>query len=237
MNRTTYEVGYASPMATASTESVWLRPVKKSRNQSLNRDQIVAAAVSLMDSDGLAGLSMRKLATNLGTAPMTLYTYVANKDDVLEYALDGVFAEARVNRPATSWREALKALSLSMFEAFLRHPWAPALVGRKPPIGPAAVGHFSSVLNVLSDAGFRGEELASAVSAVYYYALGAATAEAGWLQAGRPFADLPAVAVPDLESLHGRDAGPALQFLAAQSGNARQRFDAGLAVVIDNLQP
>ncbi|WKG04300.1 TetR/AcrR family transcriptional regulator [Mycolicibacterium sp. HK-90] len=223
-------------MSTASTESVWLRPVKKSRNQSLDRDQIIAAAVALMDSDGLAGLSMRKLATNLGTAPMTLYTYVATKDDVLEYALDGVFAEVAVNR-ATDWRDALKALSHGMFEAFLRHPWAPTLMGRKPPIGPAATDHFSSVLDVLSGAGFRGDALASAVSAVYYYVLGAATAEAAWLQAGQPFADLTAVEVADLESLHGRDAGPAVQFFAARAGDCRQRFDGGLAVILENLRP
>ncbi|OKH77452.1 hypothetical protein EB73_42355 [Mycobacterium sp. SWH-M3] len=225
-------------MGTASSESVWLRPAKKSRNQSLDRDQIVAAAVALMDSDGIAGLSMRKLATRLDTAPMTLYGYVATKDDVLEYALDGVFAEAAVHAGGRSWRDNLKALSHSMFEALLRHPWAPALLGSKPPIGPGAVDHFSSIVDVLSGAGFRGDSLAAAISAVYYYVLGAATAEAAWLQAGQPFADLSASKVAELESLHGRDTGTAAQFFAAHSGgDARQRFGAGLAVVIGNLKP
>ncbi|MGV9801338.1 TetR/AcrR family transcriptional regulator [Mycobacterium sp. NPDC003449] len=225
-------------MGSASTESVWLRPAKKSRNQSLDRDQIVAAAVALMDSDGIAGLSMRKLATHLGTAPMTLYGYVATKDDVLEYALDGVFAEATVNTRARSWRNKLKALSHSMFEAFLRHPWAPALLGSKPPIGPAAVDHFSSILDVLSAAGFRGDALASAVSAVYYYVLGAATAEAAWLRAGQPLASLTPIDVADLKSARGRDTGPAVQFFAARpGGDPRQRFEAGLALILGNLQP
>lgn len=217
---------------------MWLRPAKKTRNQSLDRDRIVAAAVALMDSGGISGLSMRKLATHLGTAPMTLYGYVATKDDVLEYALDGVFAEATVNHRARNWRDTLKALSHSMFEAFLRHPWAPALLGSKPPIGPAAVEHFATMLNVLSEAGFRADALAAAVTAVYYYVLGAATAEAAWVRAGRPFTDLTASDVAELQSPHGLDTGPAVQFFAAQSGNdARQRFDAGLTAILDNLQP
>ena len=226
-------------MGTASTESVWLRPAKKPRDQlSLDRDQIVAAAVELMDSEGIAGLSMRKLATHLGTAPMTLYGYVATKDDVLEYALDGVFAEATGNRRARDWRDKLKALAHSTFEAFLRHPWAPALLGSKPPIGPAAVDHFSSMLDALSGAGFRDGALTSAVSAVYYYVLGAATAEAAWIQAGQPFANLTASQLAALESLHGEDTAQAVQFFAAQSGgNARQRFEAGLTAILDNLRP
>lgn len=224
-------------MSTHPPASVWLRPTKKARNQiSLDRDQIVAAAVALMDSDGIAGLSMRKLAARIGVAPMTLYGHVATKDDVLEYALDGVFAEALDQKRAPrTWRGKLKTIAQSTFDAFLRHPWAPSLLGSKPPLGPAAAAHMSSIVTVLTDAGFDDDALAPAISAYYYYILGAATAESAWVQAGRPFEHITTAELTSLQSVENPDA---LQFVMDQAGgDPQQRFEAGLARILDSLKP
>jgi len=205
----------------------------------VNRAQIVSAAVELMDSQGIAELSMRKLAAGIGIPPMTLYGHVATKDDVLEYALDGVFAEAlATKRTADGWRDSLDAIAHSTFDAFLRHPWAPSLLGSKPPLGPAAVAHFTSILDVLSGSGFRDDALAPALSAFYYYILGAATAESAWVRAGRPFEDITAADLTNLETLENMDPSSALQFFAHQStGDSRQRFEAGLARILDSMRP
>jgi AcrR family transcriptional regulator len=220
--------------------SVWLRPTKKSRGQAaVTRAQIVSVAVELMDSEGLAELSMRKLAARIGIAPMTLYGHVATKDDVLEYALDGVFAEALANkRTAVGWRDSLDAIGRSTFDAFLAHPWAPSLLGSKPPLGPAAVAHFTSILDVLSGAGFRDDDLMPALSAFYYYILGAATAESAWILAGRPFEDITAADLASLQTLENLDSSSAVRFFADQStGDPQHRFEGGLARILDSMRP
>jgi AcrR family transcriptional regulator len=204
----------------------------------LDRARIVEAAVELMDSDGLAGLSMRKLATRVGTAPMTLYGHVATKDDVLEFALDGVFAEALAAGESGdgAWRERLRTIAHSTFDAFLRHPWAPTLLGSKPPIGPAAVAHFSSILGALSEAGLGDDARAPALSAFYYYILGAAVAESAWTHGGRPLEGATGADLEDLQSLRNRDISSALSVIDGEAdGDPRRRFDAGLTLILDGL--
>lgn len=226
-------------MGSSHFDSVWLRPATTPRRPApLDRARIIETAVELMDSDGLAGLSMRKLATRLGTAPMTLYGHVATKDDVLEFALDGVFAEALGAHESSdgTWRERLCAIADATFEALLRHPWAPTLLGSKPPIGPAAVAHFTSILDALSEAGLRDDALPPALSAFYYYILGAAVAEAAWLQAGRPLEDVTAADLVKLQTQAGGDISPAIGFIAGEAGGgSRRRFDAGLTLILDGL--
>ena len=69
---------------------------KAARTEGLNRDRIVAAAVKLADAQGFEALSMRALADELGTAPMSLYRHVANKEDLLDGMIDVVFGEIDV---------------------------------------------------------------------------------------------------------------------------------------------
>lgn len=81
--------------------SVWLTerpPLKRKAEQpaGLARDKIVAATVRLLDADGLAKFSMRRLAAELGVTAMSVYWYVDTKDDLLELALDSVMGEMRL---------------------------------------------------------------------------------------------------------------------------------------------
>lgn len=76
---------------------VWLRPQRPSRGgPPLSRDRIVAAAVELLDQEGVAGLTMRRLADRLAAGSTTLYWHVATKDDVVDLALDHIFGEVRL---------------------------------------------------------------------------------------------------------------------------------------------
>ena len=75
-------------------DSVWLRPTRERTGQpSLSREQIVRAAIELLDAEGAAGLSMRRLGTKLGSGATSLYWHVANKDELLELAVDEVLGE------------------------------------------------------------------------------------------------------------------------------------------------
>ncbi|MBF6126752.1 TetR/AcrR family transcriptional regulator [Nocardia brasiliensis] len=219
--------------------SVWLRPAKQTRNPpALDLDQIVAAAVALLDEESVSGLTMRKLAARLDAAPMTLYGYVATKDDLLELAVDAVFAEALAADPvADDWRAALTAIGHRTFLALVRHPWAAALVGDNPPLGPAAVAQFGTILRVLTAAGFTGGHLDSALTGFYYYVLGAALAESAWTCAGRA-SSFTAADISRLTSADGQDVTPvAAYFERYPDTDPVQRFGHGLRAVLNGLDP
>ena len=100
----------------------------------LSRERIVRAAVDLAEAEGFDSLSMRRLAEELGAAPMALYRHVANKDDLLDGMIDVVFGE--LDFPADgAWRVALRERAAGMRLALLRHPWA---VGRMEAGTPGA---------------------------------------------------------------------------------------------------
>ncbi|WP_406272188.1 TetR/AcrR family transcriptional regulator [Nocardia sp. NBC_00881] len=220
-------------------KSIWLRPAKAGRGRpSLDLDRIVTAAVALLDEESVAGLTMRKLAERLGVPPMTLYGYIATKDDLLEYALDAVFAETLEDaEPRAIWRAELAAIGRRTFEALLRHHWAAALVGDNPPMGPAAVAQFGAILRVLTAAGFTGERLESATTGFYYYVLGAALAESAWAGTSSTVAELTAD-LPRLSSADGAEIAPAAEFLTGYAkADAGQRFERGLGAILDGLRP
>jgi AcrR family transcriptional regulator len=97
-------------------------------------DRIVAAAVAVADAEGLAGLSMRRVATELGVATMSLYRHVADKDDLLLKMMDSAFGECRFpSRSPDSWRDQLELAARTLWAMFRRHPWlAPALSMTRP---------------------------------------------------------------------------------------------------------
>lgn len=83
--------------------AVWLRaspPRTGSRGPALTRERIVAATVALLDGQGAQGLSMRKLADSLDVHATSLYWHVSHRDDLLDLALDAVFAEVTLPAPS-----------------------------------------------------------------------------------------------------------------------------------------
>jgi AcrR family transcriptional regulator len=95
---------------------------------------IVAAAIAVADAEGLAGLSMRRVATEIGVATMSLYRHVADKDDLLLTMMDAVFGECRFpDDPPEGWRDRLELAARTLWAMFQRHPWlAPALSVTRP---------------------------------------------------------------------------------------------------------
>src|SRR4051812_49283757 len=111
--------------------SVWTRPPRAKREQpTLDRDQIVDAAMELLDAEGLDGLSMRRLGTKLNSGATTVYWHVANKDELLELALDRAMAEVTVPGPdEDGWRAAATGFAHSLRTMIHRHPWTVTLFG------------------------------------------------------------------------------------------------------------
>jgi AcrR family transcriptional regulator len=117
--------------------------------------RIVAAAVMIADGEGLDGLSMRRVAAELGTAPMSLYRHVQDKDDLLLRMMDAALREARLPAdPPPGWRRRLEVAARSLWTAFRRHPWlAPALSLTRPQAIAGGLAYTEWVLAALADAG------------------------------------------------------------------------------------
>ncbi|MEU0566913.1 TetR/AcrR family transcriptional regulator [Nonomuraea sp. NPDC005983] len=158
------------------SESVWLRPRKQER-QTLTLGRIVAEAVALLDEEGAARLTMRRLAERLDTGSTTLYWHVRTKDDVLDLALDAIFGEVPVPRPGP-WRAQVSELLAGWRATLLRHPWSVGLLDR-PMMGPNALGRTEFLYATLAAAGFSGADLPAAAHSLATFVTGSATTQAG----------------------------------------------------------
>jgi len=194
-------------MPDSFTGSVWLRPPRAQTGQpSLTREQIVRAAMELLDAEGPAGLSMRRLGTKLGSGATSLYWHVANKDELLELAVDEVLGEVYVPEPGdASWRVAASICANGMRSALLRHPWVIGLLGLHPTLGPNAMRLGERLVALFTAAGFRGITLSHATAVLNSHAIGAATSEAAITSAlkrtGRTFEQVAQDVEPYLERL------------------------------------
>ncbi|MFI7028881.1 TetR/AcrR family transcriptional regulator [Microbispora rosea] len=160
--------------------SVWLRQQRPPRDRQLTRDQIVDAAVVVLDADGHRGLSMRRIAADLGVTAGSLYWYVRTKDDLLELALDRVLGEVRADPDEPDWRRALAALARSNRAMLLRHRWALSELTVRPNLGPNALALAETGLRLLARAGFADADLDVAMAAVNDHVVGAVIAEVAW---------------------------------------------------------
>ncbi|MFI6870753.1 TetR/AcrR family transcriptional regulator [Nocardia sp. NPDC050406] len=166
--------------------TVWARPQRQRRDTpALNQEQIVAEAIALLDSEGLDALSMRRLGTRLNAGATSLYTHVANKEELLELAVDEIFGEVAVpQRPsAESWRADMIAIGHSMRDTLLRHPWMPAVVSTAGLVylGPNVMRLSDATLEALELAGFSDEQADRAFNALFAYVIGSTTTEAAML--------------------------------------------------------
>src|SRR5215211_2173564 len=90
----------------------------------MSRERVLRAATAFADRNGIESLSMRKLARELGVEAMTLYYYVASKNDLLEGMTDLVASEIELPADETEWRAATRERATSAHAVLARHPWA-----------------------------------------------------------------------------------------------------------------
>ena len=148
------------------------------RRKALSRERILAAALELVDEQGIEALSMRKLGQTLGYEAMSLYNHVANKDDLLNGMVDLVFSEIGPPPAGTGWKAAMRQRAISAREVLGRHRWAIGLVESRASPGPATLAHHDAVLGCLRHAGFSVELTAHAASLLDSYTYGFALQEA-----------------------------------------------------------
>jgi len=167
----------ATPPATAIPEPPWRtpRPAPRAQREPLSRDAIVAAAVRVLDRDGLEGLSMRRVADALGVAPASLYWHVRNKDELLQFVSEALTAAAVLPPPDPSrWREQLRDVALQVREAGKRHRDLARITLGRVPWGPDLARLNEWMFALLTPAGVpdRVVALAGDMAALYTAAFG-----------------------------------------------------------------
>ncbi|MCA2228713.1 TetR/AcrR family transcriptional regulator [Nonomuraea aurantiaca] len=136
--------------------------------QPLTRRRILDAALALAGTEGLDGLSMRKLAKTLGVEAMALYNHVTNKTDILDGIVDRVFTDIDRADPDLPWPDRVRATALSMYRALRRHPVVPlALVtDRANPTSLRALQPMDDLFGAFSEAGLNDDGVRQAFGAV-----------------------------------------------------------------------
>jgi AcrR family transcriptional regulator len=120
----------------------------------LSKQRVVVEAVRLADREGVDGLSMRRLAGVLGAGAMSLYHYVASKEELLDAMIDAVFEEIELPPEETDWQSAMRRRAVSARQVLARHPWAIGLMDSRTAAGPANLRHHEAVTACLRRAGF-----------------------------------------------------------------------------------
>ena len=133
----------------------------RSKREPLSRDRLLAAAVEIADTEGVAAVTMRRVSAAVGVEAMSLYHHLPGKEALLDGLADRVVAEALEEIRAVEeaggdleWHAALRRRFLTARTVMLRHPWAPMLIGTRTSIPPSAYGIYEAVLAAMVGAGF-----------------------------------------------------------------------------------
>jgi AcrR family transcriptional regulator len=139
----------------------------------LTREQIVEAAIGLLDTEGLEGLNMRSLGQRLGSAATAVYWHVGSKGNLIALAGDQAWNEiALPDLTATGWRTAATSMATGLHAMLTRHPWLVQAFGSFLMFGPGKARHDDHSLAIYEAAGFTGARADQAAATVFTYVLG-----------------------------------------------------------------
>ena len=154
--------------------ALWRDPAPTRRAGGLSRERIVAAAIEAADADGLAALSMGRLAERLGCGTMSLYRHVANKEELVAFMLCAASGPPPAPADGTDWRAALTDWACGLWDVYHRHPWILAASATGPPVDPGQLAWLDAGLATLGGTGMDERDKLGAVLAVLHFARGAA---------------------------------------------------------------
>ncbi|WP_049714676.1 TetR/AcrR family transcriptional regulator [Streptomyces caatingaensis] len=212
----------------------------------MTRENLADAALRLLEREGPKGLSMRKVAAEVGVQAASLYWHVRNKEELLDLAADALwegYAPLPEGRTVTAeaWRDCLAVASHRLRAHLLAHANAVrVLAGRFAP-GPRSLGPMEEILALLRGVGFGPADTADAAYTLLTWVQGfvlheavpmsaaeehGATPGEAAAEARERLAALPAERYPHLVELAGELSGPGMD----------SRFAFGLARLLDGLE-
>ena len=232
-----------------TASSVWAgrHRVAAPRRPALTRDAIVEAALRIADAEGLAAVSMRRIAAELDARTMSLYHHVARKEDVIALMFDAVAAEVLVPEPLPAgWREAVTLVARRERDVAHRHPWMRGVHGTNIEIGPNMLRHAEQTLAALGELKLSPADALQVSMAVDHYVLGhivrerrpGATGDPG--AAGGTGDRNPVEAIRDSPVFGALVAAGELPFLSAEldagAPPPADTFEQGLAWLLDGIE-
>lgn len=198
----------------------------------LSRERIAAAALALVDREGLAGLSTRRLGDELGCEAMSVYHHFPSKAHLMDALVDLVLAEARVAMAEEwGWLERLRRAAHGFRAMALKHPKFFPFFAVHRLNTLAGVGYIDSIIGILREAGFSDRDAARYFREIGYYLTGAALDETAGYAKG-PSAAEP---VPDeiIATSFKHLAAAAPYF---QPGHFEATFEAGLEILLAGVE-
>ncbi|MFD1152541.1 TetR/AcrR family transcriptional regulator [Saccharothrix hoggarensis] len=159
----------------ARTLAVLWRTTERAARKDLGVDRIVAAAVDLADTEGLAALSMRRVADKLGVGTMSLYTHVPGKAELIDVMVDAVQGEtARPDDVPGGWRGRLTQIARENWALHLRHPWLLQVATNRAVLGPNVAAKYDYELRAVDGIGLTDVEMDSVLNLVLAHVRAAA---------------------------------------------------------------
>lgn len=144
-------------------------PTSRGRGKpGLNVDRIVVAATRLADSEGIAALSMRRVADALGVGTMSLYTYVPGKGELLDLMVDAAYGDLDTDDRSGAWRERLRRIAFANRALYVRHPWMLQVVTTRL-LGPNLIAKYDHELSAVDGLNLSEVEMDSTVNLVNGY--------------------------------------------------------------------
>ncbi|WP_436527414.1 TetR/AcrR family transcriptional regulator [Actinoplanes sp. HUAS TT8] len=128
----------------------------RGRPPAYTRDQVLAAAVTVADAEGLEAVTMRRIATEIGAGAMSLYTYVPDREHLIDLMVDRVAGEPVPPAVTGDWRADLLALTAVQRELMLAHPWLPYVLAGRRLTGRNLLSFLEHGLRALAPAGLSG---------------------------------------------------------------------------------
>lgn len=214
----------------------------------LSIDKIVDAAIELADAEGLAALSMRRVAQRLGVGTMSLYTYVPSKAELIDLMYDTACGSVEGDFESGDWRARLSAIARATWDLYRHHPWMLQVMAMaRPPLGPNAIAGYDRDLRAVDGIGLTDLEMDSVVSMVSVYVQGAARtaveAAGSERDTGMTDAEWWEAYGPLLAKVFDPERHPVAARVGAAAGEAYQSaydpehgFEFGLARVLDGIE-
>jgi AcrR family transcriptional regulator len=237
----------ATPTESKSESTlIWMREEPCSRNPGHSRARIAAAAIEIADTEGFEAVSMRRVAQQLGAGTMTLYHYVANKDELVTLMMDAVMGEVLV--PAeelpSEWRPAMARIALSTVASLRNHHWTLDLLDEPRP-GPNKLRHLEQSLQAMEGADVDPKAKLEAIVLIDEYVFGFAIREAqepeahgpGWPPGVREFfqREIESGEFPCASELLGEDLDSGIAVIR-ELFREEGRFERGLERVLDGIE-
>lgn len=227
-------------------DSIWTRTrTAAPARETLSRTQIVRTTMELLDTEGLAELSMRKLGAKLDAGATSLYWHVQTKDDLIDLVIDEIYGEIDVPEPELAgWRAGATLFAHSLRATVLRHAWLPEIIYTRPSVGPNAMSLGARGIVLFGAAGFSGRDVDYAMGSVMAYVLGSASAEVAVLttvrKAGQSIEDW-ATEVLEQARAHTGDQPEMEESLRRRTGRDiaamhNENFAFGLDALLDGLE-